>query len=309
MVSLFMISVIIFTHNPRIDYLDRVLDALKNQTLDTMEWELILLDNASDQLLSESFDLSWHPSARHVREEQLGLTVARLRGIREAKGDLLVFVDDDNVFHPNYLATALAISRSFPFLGTFGGQVHAIYETTPHPDVEPFLYLLLDRRLTKSRWGQDDDYHRFSPCGAGMVVRRKVAERYLDKVRSDPRRISLDRKGSQLFAGGDSDLALCSHDFGIGNGVFPELVLDHLIPSSRLQPEFFVRVARASVVSTILLHYLNGLEYADRPMTLLSRAKMSVKRFMSSSLSRQVDSASALGRKDALNKISEWESG
>ena len=38
-------SVIICTHNPRSDYLRRVLDALKAQTLLREQWELLLIDN------------------------------------------------------------------------------------------------------------------------------------------------------------------------------------------------------------------------------------------------------------------------
>jgi glycosyltransferase involved in cell wall biosynthesis len=75
------LSVIIYCHNPRIDYLLRVLKALSEQTLLKERWELLLIDNASDQRIAESCTLSWHPNARHVREENLGLTSARLRGI------------------------------------------------------------------------------------------------------------------------------------------------------------------------------------------------------------------------------------
>ncbi|MCP9929775.1 glycosyltransferase family 2 protein [Cyanobium sp. AMD-g] len=301
------LSVIIFTYNPRKDYLLRVLDALRNQTLSLNEWELILVDNASDDVLSSTYDLGWHPHGRHVREDKLGLTLARLRGIREARGDLLVFVDDDNVLHPDYLENVLIIAHHFPFLGSFGGQVHAIYESAPHPDVEAFLYYLLDTRLTKARWGQDEDYHRFSPSGAGMAVRRKVAERYIEKLKSDPRRIGLGRRGAQLFAGEDKDLAFCSHDMRMGNGLFPELILDHLIPSSRLQPEFFVRVAKAGSFSNVILRYLNGVDYLEKPITLAQLAKRGLKRLVSSSLAKKIDSACALGRMDALDKIQEWE--
>jgi len=37
------VSVIICTHNPRPDYLQRVLDALKAQTLPKENWELLLM--------------------------------------------------------------------------------------------------------------------------------------------------------------------------------------------------------------------------------------------------------------------------
>ena len=91
------LSVIICTHNPRQHFLLRVLSALERQSLPAIEWELIIVDNASARPIAEMFDISWHPLGRHVSEEKLGLTSARLRGIEEAKGEFLVFVDDDNV--------------------------------------------------------------------------------------------------------------------------------------------------------------------------------------------------------------------
>src|SRR5258706_13145188 len=96
-------SVIICTHNPRADYLKRVLGALKAQTLPKEQWELLLIDNASKESISKLCDLTWHPQARHVREDELGLTAARLRGIAESMGNVLVFIDDDNLLEEDYL--------------------------------------------------------------------------------------------------------------------------------------------------------------------------------------------------------------
>src|SRR6476646_7750846 len=114
-----MLSVIICTHNPRSDYFARCLEGLRTQSLPRNAWELILVDNRSDEPLANGVDVSWHPAARIVREETLGLTPARLRGIREAAGDLLVFVDDDNILDPNYLDQAVRIAEERSFLGSW----------------------------------------------------------------------------------------------------------------------------------------------------------------------------------------------
>src|SRR5215217_6870119 len=98
------VSVIICTHNPRADYLKRTLDSLRAQTLSNDQWELLLIDNASTMPLASSWDISWHPHALHIKEDELGLTSARRRGMREASADLLVFVDDDNVLDISYLS-------------------------------------------------------------------------------------------------------------------------------------------------------------------------------------------------------------
>jgi|SRR5580704_11614417 glycosyltransferase involved in cell wall biosynthesis len=94
---MFNASVILCSHNPRPHYLTRVLSALKDQTLAKDRWELLLIDNASDKPLAPNYDLSWHRAAAHIKEPELGLAFARHRGIHEAKGDIWVFVDDDNL--------------------------------------------------------------------------------------------------------------------------------------------------------------------------------------------------------------------
>ncbi len=71
------VSVILCTHNPRADYLDRVLVGLRRQTLSFQHWELLLIDNASKESVADRFDIGWHPNGRHVREDELGLTEAR----------------------------------------------------------------------------------------------------------------------------------------------------------------------------------------------------------------------------------------
>jgi glycosyltransferase involved in cell wall biosynthesis len=91
------VTVILCTHNPRRDCLGRVLDALRAQTIRLQQWEFLLIDNASKERLADIWDVSWHPRGRHLREDEIGLTAARLRGIRESRGQVLVFADDDNL--------------------------------------------------------------------------------------------------------------------------------------------------------------------------------------------------------------------
>ena len=107
-------SVVVCTHNPHEERLGRVMESLREQTLGRGEWELLLIDNASKERLSGRVDLSWHPAGRHIVEEELGLTPARLRGIAESRGELLVWVDDDNVLNRIYLEEAWRVGERHP---------------------------------------------------------------------------------------------------------------------------------------------------------------------------------------------------
>src|SRR5689334_5910642 len=124
-------SVIVCTHNPRPVYLKAVLEALRLQVLPTSDWELLLVDNCSTNPLEDQTDLTWHPRGRVVRENKLGLTHARLRGINESKANLLVFVDDDNVLAADYLQIALQLAGHRPMLGIWSGHIDLDFEVPP----------------------------------------------------------------------------------------------------------------------------------------------------------------------------------
>ncbi|MCV3215248.1 glycosyltransferase [Plectonema radiosum NIES-515] len=257
------ISVIVCTHNPKRDYLDKVLAALKSQTLFYERWELLLIDNAGEKILSSEIDLSWHPNARHVREDQLGLTPARLRGIREAQAEILVFVDDDNVLDSDYLEVTLQISKDFPFLGAWGGQIKGEFEKTPPDWAKPYLPLLAIREFEVDKWSNLLHQHETTPCGAGMCLRKVVAQKYADLLKHDSVRLGLDRKGVArqgeiLLSCGDSDLAFTSCDIGLGTGQFTALKLIHLMPASRLTEEYLIRLVEGGAYSLLILDSFRG---------------------------------------------------
>ncbi|HZE63700.1 MAG TPA: glycosyltransferase [Pyrinomonadaceae bacterium] len=247
------LSVITCAHNPRPDYLDRVIDGLKGQGLNKEHWEYLLVDNASRQPLSGQIDLSWHPQARHVREEKLGLTHARLRGIRESSGEILVFVDDDNVLDADYLAEVIRIAGDWPMLGAFSGQVRASFEETPPEWTRPYWRRLAINEFDRDSWSNVPCLDQTTPNGAGLCVRRRVATEYLAYHASGKRKVVLDRMGESLLSAGDLDLAATACDLGLGNGLFAALKLTHLIPKERLSEPYLLNLLEAQVLSARLL--------------------------------------------------------
>jgi glycosyltransferase involved in cell wall biosynthesis len=249
------ITVIICTHSPREDYLRRTLEALSFQSVPYAQWELLLIDNASAKPVASHADLSWHPEGRHIREEELGLTPARLRGIAEARGDLLVFVDDDNVLRHDYLEAALRISVANPHLGAFGGSIEAEFEVQPDPRFQSLLPSLAIRSITGAQWANFGN--ESVPFGAGLCVRAEVAQAYVAKVHCSKIRRSFDRRGGSFIGGGDLDLAMTSYDLGMGAGLFEELVVTHLIDKRRLSPRYLHRICVGGSYSSYFVTYLH----------------------------------------------------
>jgi glycosyltransferase involved in cell wall biosynthesis len=249
-------SVIICTHNPRPDYFTRVLDGLRNQTLPLHKWELLIVDNASRLPLASSWDISWHPKARHILESELGLSHARRRGIQEASADLIVFVDDDNVLDETYLAQAINIEQEWPSLGVWGsGSIRGELEVElPESLRKHRSWLPYFREVTAPRWSASCEEPM--PWGAGLCVRKKVAMSYAQFCDQSSASIQITgRQGASLFGGEDQEISwvCCTHGFGIG--IFPELKLTHLIPQHRCSEDYFIRFVEGTCFSEFLLNY------------------------------------------------------
>ena len=249
------VSIIIPAHNPRPNYLSRVLAALRSQSLPYSQWELMLVDNASEPELASRWDLSWHPNARHIRENELGSTAARRRGMTEAAGDLIICVDDDNVLAEDYLSVALRIGQEWPMLGTWGsGTVIPEYEEQPPDHLSPYLSRLALRSNKKAYWSNVLTCSDATPVGAGMCLRAKVAKEYCRLALTEKIRIK-GRQGRGLTAHEDYDLAFVGCSLGFGMGVFPELRMTHLISKGRVTDDYHLRLAEGNEVSGGLLFY------------------------------------------------------
>src|SRR6516164_4942040 len=159
------VSVIICTHNARPDYFARCLAALRTQTLKVENWDLLIVDNLSEPPVGPPIDLSWQPNARVVREMTLGLTPARLYGIRESRADLLVFVDDDNVLSNDYLQRALAIADEHHFLGAWSGQCLPEFDRAPPEWTRRYWGTLCIREFGKDVWSNLPLLPETMPCG------------------------------------------------------------------------------------------------------------------------------------------------
>ena len=253
------ISVILCTHNPRRDYLAATLAGLRAQTLPADQWDLLLIDNASAADRAPKVDLDWHPGARVIREEKLGLTPARLRGIREAKGDSLVFVDDDNILDADYLEMAVQIASEKTYLGSWSGQCRGTFDEEPPEWTRRYWGNLAIREFNEDRWSNLPRLPDTMPCGAGLCVRREVALHYLKLNESGQRGFQFDRTGDSLVSGGDNDLAACACDLGLGVGRMSSLKLQHLIPPVRLTTDYLARLAEGIHFSGIILDYSRGI--------------------------------------------------
>jgi glycosyltransferase involved in cell wall biosynthesis len=267
-------TLVICSHNPRPAYFKRVLEAVREQSLPKDAWEFIVVDNLSTVPLASSWDLSWHPRARHVSESELGLSAARRRAIMEANSDLLIFVDDDNVLDPNYVAQAIEIKRAWPHLGVWGaGAIVPEFEVQPTEYVKPVLHYLALREVETPRWSNVFPCFEATPWGAGLCVRSSVASAYRQHCEESSIQIT-GRRGKVLLSGEDLEMDYLACKSGYGMGIFPELRLTHLIPKERLDVGYLLKIVEAATLANLLIDYKLDGRIPQSPFS--ARGSMSV---------------------------------
>jgi glycosyltransferase involved in cell wall biosynthesis len=287
-------SLVLCTHNPRQGYLKRVIEACLGQIDSPTNPELIIVDSASDIPLSTSvLDVN----AKIVRSEVSGLALARVLGIKQCGGDPIVFVDDDTVLSPNYVAEAQRVLAERPYLGAIGGQLIPEFESAPKLDPEYYRSCLAIREFQTAHWSNRWDDFATSPIGGGMVVRRRVAEAWADRTRSCSWRMGLGRNGQQLCGGEDFDLLHMACQMGYGKGVFPELMLTHLMPAHRLTADFLVRIFEGNCRSNSYLAAMLNPTFTLPPSRLLHRIKILVEACAMRPLDRRLHIARERGRR------------
>lgn len=238
-----MVSIIVCTYN-REKYLGETLERLAANCYDGA-WELVLVNNNSTDStaqICESFAAA-HSEVpfRYVVETQQGLSHARNRGIVEAKGDWLVFLDDDAFVEKDYIANLQAQITKHPDAGAFGGQITPFFE-----DGEP-KWMSSWAMGFVSAMDKGDEVCLFGnkefPIGANMGIRREV----INAVGVfNP---ALGRTGNNLLGGEEKDIFNRIREAGFRIYYFPGICVRHCIPGRRTTHEFIGRLGYGVGVS------------------------------------------------------------
>ena len=125
-----MFSVIICTYN-RCDLLVNALQALSGQTLEKSNYEVIVVDNNSQDNtrdITEGFSLKF-PNIRYCLETQQGLSYARNRGWRQSNGTYVAYIDDECKVPTKWLAVAKQIIEC-QSPAVFGGPYYGYHNSS-----------------------------------------------------------------------------------------------------------------------------------------------------------------------------------
>lgn len=124
------VSVIIPVLN-NIRGLRQTLAALESQTYPKELYEVIVVDNGSKENLAEV--VREYDRTKLAYEPQPGSYVARNRGIRIARGEVLAFTDSDCIPKPDWLTNGVRQLTSTDNCGLVAGKVEFFYQDPSQP--------------------------------------------------------------------------------------------------------------------------------------------------------------------------------
>ena len=229
------ITAIVCTYN-RCQSLLQTLESIVGSILpESVDWEVLVVDNNSkDQTreVVESFCQCYPGRFRYIFEPQQGHTRARNRGVREARGDILAFTDDDVIVDPTWLENLTSPLKNGQWGGAGGRILLADFQKPswlaingPHSLAASLAgFDLGDQPLPLDR----------PPFGASMAFKRGVFEKF-GGFRTD-----LGRLGTNLI--GNDDTEFCARIMGGGEKILyvPSAIVHHAVGESRLTKEYFL---------------------------------------------------------------------
>jgi len=114
------VSVIMPVHNGA-SFLKDALDSIVRQGYSLLE--VIVVDDGSTDTTKEVFERFNSLTKRYVFQEQRGPAAARNRGLQLAQGDVIAFLDADDLWPDNKIKSQIAILNSDPHLEAVYGRV------------------------------------------------------------------------------------------------------------------------------------------------------------------------------------------
>ena len=174
------ITVILCTYN-RCGELANALNSVAASTMpEGIEWEVLVVDNnSSDQTreLVEDF-CSRHPRVRYLFEPHQGKSYALNSGIREARGEVLAFLDDDVTVDPSWLQNLTLPLLNGEWSGSGGRTVRAQAFTPPAWLALEGPYSMAGVLCASFDLGDKPLELDRAPYGANMAYRKRMFEKY-----------------------------------------------------------------------------------------------------------------------------------
>lgn len=207
-----------------------------------VDFEVLLVDNASTDSSREVAEalIRNHPhlQARYLFEPKKGKQNAFIKGVKNAKGQLIVICDDDNWLNDDYLQRAWEIMQAHPEVGIIGGRSEGVFEIDPP---HWFHKICFRYAVGPQALGESGIYKVEIPWGAGMVLRKNWLIALIES--NYPLLVAGPTSDQDLSGAEDTELVFLARLMGWKVYISQEMVFRHAISAQRLTKEHARRLS------------------------------------------------------------------
>lgn len=230
------ITVIVCTFN-RCQILPEALDTVAAQNMPPdVEWDILVVDNnSSDQTrdVMEGYCKANPTRFSYIFEPKQGLSHARNAGIRNARGDILAFTDDDSIADPDWLWNLTSSLGNGDWSGAGGSIVPVWKGNLP-------VWLSAEDFATMGPFGGRDDQSEAGPLkrppfGGNMAFRREIFEKH------GGFRVDLGRSANNLLGREDIEFGNRLFAYGVRLRYEPKAVILTPVAESRMTRRYLLR--------------------------------------------------------------------
>lgn len=94
------------------------------------DFELLVVNDGSTDLSVQVVEKITDIRVRIINQENAGVSAARNTGVRLALSELIVFIDADDLWHPDFLATIVALCEDYPEAKWFATGYEIVHPET-----------------------------------------------------------------------------------------------------------------------------------------------------------------------------------
>jgi glycosyltransferase involved in cell wall biosynthesis len=249
------ISVIICSYNGA-SRLPETIRHLALQEVEKIFWEIILVDNASNDDTSNIARKEWSKYANKsvgfkvVEEKRPGKTFALQKGIETTSFQFIIICDDDNWLSPNYVNFMFSLLKKNPVIGAVGTRSIPYYQAKP-----PEWFEANEIFFAIGSQGEPGDITNSKGYvwGAGAAFRKQILTKIKKLGYSN---ILTDRSGNKMTTGGDVEMCFVLRLLGYKIYYTEKCYIHHYMPASRFDPRKFIDLSYQNGFSTKYLELL-----------------------------------------------------
>jgi len=233
----------------RYDVLEKAIESLCQQTLDSNQYKIIIVDNSPDHQKAKAFGRTFKKNHQidYLIEKKVGLSNARNVAFQNCSSEYITYIDDDAIAKEDYLEKILFAFNKHK-ANIVGGRVDPIWSR----ERPPWLGDDLLGHVSVVNWGGKLRIAQAEEWFAGTNVAFSVES--LKETGGFSTNLGRKGNGKILLSNEESELI---NSIKEKDGVIvyqPEAIVDHLVVEDRLNRKWFRKRMAWQATSDFLMN-------------------------------------------------------